>query len=305
MLAPVVIFVYARPEHTVKTIESLAKNLLADKTDVYVYSDAARNEKTQQSVELVREYVDALKQRNLFKSLRIIKAIENKGLANSVISGVTEILEQYGKVIVVVEDDLVSAPDFLRYMNEALDLYKDDNRIWSICGYTFKMNFPADYKHDIYLSCRGGSWGWATWRDRWNMVDWDVADYDAFKQNKKLRTQFNRGGRDMAEMLDAQMEGRIDSWAIRWCYTQSKLNMLTVYPVISRISNIGLDGTGTHSGVTSKYKTTINNGINQCKFERCELDRRIVKMFRDQFGTASGFFLRGLKKHIKKLIGKK
>lgn len=302
MLAPVVIFLYARPEHTKQTIESLAKNSLADETEVYIYSDAAKNEKAQLQVERVREYIDTLEQRNLFKSLNIIKADANKGLAKSVISGVTEIIEQYGKVI-VVEDDLVSAPDFLQYMNEALEFYEEDNNIWSICGYTFKMNIPADYKHNIYLSYRGGSWGWATWRDRWEKVDWEVADYQLFKKDKKLRSRFNRGGRDMANMLDNQMQGNIDSWAIRWCYAQSKLDMLTVYPIVSRIKNIGLDGTGTHSGITSKYDTVICNGTDKCRFERLDLDRRIVNYFRDQFGTEFDYLVIGLKTYIKKLLG--
>lgn len=296
MLAPVAIFVYARPEHTAKTIESLAKNVWADETDVFIFCDAAKNEKAQGPVKLVREYIDTLEARNLFKSLHIVKADENKGCANSVISGVTQVLEQHDKVI-VVEDDLVSAPDFLKYMNEALDFFKDDNRIWSICGYTFEMDFPADYTHDIYLSYRGGSSGWASWRDRWQMVDWDVADYDALKHNKKLRAQFNRGGRD------AQMERNIDSWAIRWCYSQSKNNMLTVYPVVSRIDNIGLDGTGTHSGVAPKYAAKINDDLTPFRFENCEIDRRIVRMFRDQFSTGFDYFLIRLKKYIKRMMG--
>ena len=118
---------------------------------------------------------------NLFKKIHIIKAETNKGLARSVISGVTEIIEQYDKVI-VVEDDLISAPDFLQYMNNALDFYKEDKSIWSICSYTFKMNIPVHYKHDVYLSYRGGSWGWATWKDGWKKVDWEVDDYSNFKK---------------------------------------------------------------------------------------------------------------------------
>lgn len=302
ILAPVVIFVYARPEHTKQTIESLAKNTLADEMEVYIYSDAAKNEKTEQKVKQVRDYIDTLEQKNLFKSLKIIKADTNKGLASSIISGITEIIEQYDKVI-VVEDDLISAPDFLQYINDALDFYKEDKRIWSICGYTFKMNIPTDYKHDVYLSYRGGSWGWATWRDRWEKVDWEVKDYSNFKKNKKLRSRFNRGGRDMANMLDSQMHGKIDSWAIRWCYAQSKLDMLTVYPVVSRIKNIGLDGTGTHSGITSRYDAILSDEKNQCRFETIELDKRIVKSFRDQFGTGFDYFVISLKKYIKKILG--
>ena len=301
MVAPVVIFVYARPDHTKKTIESLAKNYFADETEVYIYSDASKNKKTLQQVELVREYIKSLPQRNIFKSVKIFKAKLNKGLANSVISGVTEIIEQYGKVI-VVEDDLIFSPDFLQYMNKALNYYEGYNNIWSISGYTFKIKIPKDYKNDIYLSYRGCSWGWATWKDRWEKVDWDVLDYQNFKNNKELRLKLNRGGRNMSNGLDAQMQSKIDSWAIRWCYAQSKLDMLTVYPIVSRIKNIGLDGTGTHSGITSKYNAVISNGTDKCEFEPLDLDARIVKAFKNQFGTDFDYIIIRLKTYIKRLL---
>ncbi|WP_282938859.1 glycosyltransferase [Paenibacillus sp. RC67] len=301
MLAPVVLFVYARPEHTRRTIEALAKNHSAKDTEVFIYSDAARSEKAIQNVNLVRAYVDSLSDRNLFKSVKVIKAKSNRGLATSVISGVSEVIEKYQKVI-VVEDDLISSPDFLDYMNDALDYYEFNRDIWSISGYTFGLNIPKDYKNEIYLSYRGCSWGWATWQDRWKQVDWDVADYNQFRSSKVLRERLNRGGRDMANMLDVQMQGKIDSWAIRWCYTQSKLNMLTVYPVVSRIKNIGLDGTGTHSGVTSKYDAILNESTERCKFYDAKLDPRIVKSFKDKYGTSFDYFIIGVKRNIKKIL---
>jgi acetyltransferase-like isoleucine patch superfamily enzyme len=302
MLVPVVIFVYNRPEHTKKTIESLAKNHLAHETEVYIYADATKNEKVIEKVKEVRKYIDSLQNNKYFKSIEIKKAESNKGLANSVISGVNKVIEKYGKVI-VVEDDLVSSPDFLQYMNAALDYYEKDDEIWSISGYTFNIDIPKDYNSDVYLSYRGCSWGWASWRDRWEKVDWDISDYNNFKTNKKLRKKFNRGGRDMANMLDLQMQGKIDSWAIRWCYAQSKLDMLTVYPIVSRIRNIGLDGMGTHSGITLKFDVILNDGNNRYEFETVELDKRIVKSFRDQFGTSFDYFVIGLKTYIKRLLG--
>lgn len=301
MVAPVIVFVYARPEHTIETIESLAKNCLANKTDVYIYSDAPKNEKAIESVTRVRAYIDSLPKRELFKSLKIIKAETNKGLAKSIISGVTEIIEQYGKVI-VVEDDHVSSPDFLEYMNEALAFYESNREIWSISGYTFKIDMPPNYKRDIYLSYRGCSWGWGTWSDRWEMVDWDVKDYAEFKSNKAFRSKFNRGGLDMADMLDSQMKGKIDSWAIRWCYAQSKANMLTVYPVESRIRNIGLDGTGTHSGVTTKYEVILTDGKRKCVFDNLGFEPQIIRSFKDHFGTELDFFVAKTKCLIKKIL---
>jgi len=301
MLAPVVIFVYARPEHTIKTVESLAKNMFADETDVYIFSDGAKSERVQPAVDAVRAYIDTLGQRMLFKSVTVTKTGKNNGLANSVITGVTEVIRKHGKVI-VVEDDLISSLDFLQYMNCALDFYRSDIRIWSICGYTFRIQFPRDYTADVYLSYRGGSWGWATWLDRWHTVDWQVKDYHEFRASKRRRTQFNRGGRDMCEMMDNQMRGIIDSWAIRWCYAQSKRDMLTVYPRTSRIANIGLDGSGTHSGVAPEFVVSLQADIKPVHFEAVQLDERIVSQFCDRFGTRYEWAFKRFKRSVKRLI---
>jgi hypothetical protein len=301
ILAPVIIFVYNRPEHTKKTIEALAKNDLANKTEVYIFSDAAKNEKAIEKVNMVREYIDSLGDKDYFKSVHIEKAESNKGLASSVIYGVSKIIERYYKVI-VVEDDLVSSKDFLQYMNEALNYYEENEKIWSISGFNIPIEIPKDYKSNIYLSYRGCSWGWATWKDRWGKVDWNVSDYNEFKANKKLRSRFNWGGRDMSNMLDSQMSGKIDSWAIRWCYAQSKLDMLTVYPVVSRIKNIGLDGTGTHSGKTSHYDVALQKENPNCIFDDPELNEQILKRFQNHYMSYFKYCLIKPKRIIKKLL---
>jgi hypothetical protein len=303
MLAPVVIFVYNRPDHTKSTIEALAKNKLAQNTEVFIYSDAAKNESSEEKVEHVRKYIDSLSQKNFFKSINIVKANTNKGLANSVIAGVSEVIEKYGKAI-VVEDDLVSSPDFLQYMNEALDFYEKEDKIWSISGYSYNLGIPSDYKSEVYFTFRGCSWGWATWKNRWDKVDWNVSDYNEFRNSKVLRKNLRRGGRDMAIMLDAQMQGEVDSWAIRWCYSQSKLDMLTVYPVVSRIKNIGLDGSGTHSGVTSHFDTILNFENKRCAFEQPKLDKRILKNFNNYYMPLSEYLLTNTKLKVKKLLRK-
>jgi hypothetical protein len=301
LLAPVVLFVYARPEHTKQTIEALAQNILAKETEVFIYSDAAKNEDSVVKVRMVREYIESLPQRQWFKSVKITRSETNKGLANSIISGVSEIIDQYRKVI-VLEDDLVSSEDFLQYMNDALNFYEKDDEIWSISGYTFNIDIPKDYKSEVYLSYRGCSWGWATWKDRWEKVDWEVSDYYQFKSDRSARKKFNRGGRDMANMLDLQMEGKIDSWAIRWCYAQYKLDMLTVYPIMSRIKNIGLDGSGTHSGVTSKYDVNLNKHFQKCHFDRPHLDKKILRAFKNQYGSSYINALRYIKYFMKGLM---
>ena len=301
MLAPVVIFTYNRPKHTRKTIEALSKNIFAKETEIYIYSDAPKDEQSKILVNEVREYIDSLNDKKYFKNVSIEKAQTNKGLAQSVIAGVSYIVGKYGKII-VVEDDLISSLDFLQYMNGALDYYKSSNKIWSISGYTVPIKIPDYYNDDIYLSYRGCSWGWGTWKDRWEKVDWYVSDYNEFKKDFSARRKFNRGGRDMSNMLESQMNKRIDSWAIRWCYSQSKLNMYTVYPVISKINNIGLDGSGTHSGISTHYDASIKNENKKCIFTDPALDIEINRNFRNYYMTLFERFSITLKILVKRLF---
>ncbi len=283
MYAPIVLFVYNRPQHTKKTIEALGKNRLATKTDLYIFSDNSKSIKDQDKVNEVREYIDCLVKTNIFNKVIIEKAEHNKGLAKSVIEGVTKVIQEYGRAI-VVEDDLITSEDFIEYMNQALNFYESNQKIWSISG--FSNIEITSYNEDVYLTYRGCSWGWATWSDRWEKVDWAVEDYNKFKYNPFLRRKFNRGGEDLANMLDNQMKSKIDSWAIRWCYTQSKLNMYTVYPVKSKVKNIGADGSGTHTGITDKYDK-VELACHKTRLANIDLDKRINRIFKREYKLES------------------
>ncbi len=243
--APVAVFVYNRPEKTRTLFESLRQNYLALDSEVYVFSDAAKDSKAESSVNEVRQFIDSLASKDWFKNVIVHKAEKNKGLAGSVIDGVTDILDRYGKII-VLEDDLVLSRYFLVYMNECLNYFCDDKKIWSIDGYSHNPTKPKGYDSEIYLTYRASSWGWGTWKDRWDMVDWDMKDYKVFSFNPAANIKFMRGGNDLPSMLRAFMKGRIDSWAIRWCFYQSKNDMLSVAPLKSLVSNNGLDGSGTN-----------------------------------------------------------
>ena len=255
-LAPIVLFTFNRLEHTKKTIEYLRKNALANESDLYIFSDGPRNSNEAKKVEKVREFLESV---DGFKSVNIIKEESNKGLAKSVIGGVTDIISRYKKVI-VLEDDLVTSPNFIAYMNDALDLYKERKDIWSIAGYSPNINIPNQYDKEVYLVGRASSWGWATWEDRWILNDWDIKDYNSFKNNRQEKKSFNTRGTDMAPMLEDQMKGRIDSWAVRWVYNQFKNNMLSVYPTKSLVRNVGNDLSGTHTAITDKYEVELYNG---------------------------------------------
>lgn len=248
MIAPVVLFVYNRADHTKATLEALARNTLAPQSDLIIFSDAPKNEAAAAAVDAVRALLDDV---TGFASVRVVRRKRNMGLARSIISGVTEVVKQYGTVI-VLEDDLVTSRFFLQYMNDALGHYADDPKAFSIGGYQFPdrtMTIPAAYRYDTYTSYRCCSWGWATWKDRWEKIDWDMSYFDTFMADREAQARFDRGGPDMTQMLIHQRQGRIDSWAIRFCHAHFFYDTRCIYPVKSLVNNIGLDNSGVHCGV--------------------------------------------------------
>lgn len=278
MFAPIVLFVYNRLHHTMQTVEALQKNDYAKDSVLYIFCDGSKDEQHVDEVMKVQEYVSTI---DGFKDIHIEKSSINKGLANSVISGVTKVICQYGKVI-VVEDDIITQPFFLRYMNACLDTYYDRSDIFMIGGYNYNFRIPPDYMHDVYVVHRSCSWGWATWKDRWLQADWNVSDYQLMLCSSKLRKRFNRGGSDMFPMLKEQMKGNIDSWAIRWDYCMYKHNALCVHPIRSLCYNAGFDGSGVHCGVSEGCLSAplYDSG----KYEIClahdvHIDKRIARIY--------------------------
>lgn len=303
MLAPIVLFVYNRLDHTQVVIETLLKNTLAKDSELYIFSDAAKNGKGIEKVSEVRAFIRDNSWHIGLKKVSVIEAEHNKGLAKSIIGGVSEIIQKYGKVI-VLEDDLNLSPYFLEYMNEALDYYRDDEEIWSISGYSFPMKSLKKYPHDVFYSYRGCSWGWATWSDRWQLVDWDVKDYKLLAKDLKWIKRFNRGGGDLFQMLTNQMEGRINSWAIRWCFAQSNLDKYTVYPKVSYLGNEGCDGSGTNCGFEGNNTSMIDREKYYCKFEKLNVDKKIAREFYLYYtDTLDKKIIRNLKKIKTKVLG--
>ena len=301
MNSPVAIFVYNRPEHTKKTILALSKNFLAKETDVIIFSDNYKSLDSKNSVLEVREHLKSSVIKTYFKSLRIVYSNKNRGLAKSIINGVTEIINEY-KTIIVLEDDLVTSKDYLTFMNDALIFFEESDNVWSISGYTFLSNIPKNYKSNIYLSYRASSWGWATWKAQWDSVDWDVKNYNEFINNKTSINTFNIGGRDLTPMLENQMNNKIDSWAIRWCYSQFQQKKITIYPIESKVINIGLDGTGTHSGVTSKYDTNFGELHEKYNFEFPAENKIIIRRSSNHFMTPTRSIVIRIKKLIKRFL---
>jgi len=241
---PLVLFVYKRPDHTLRTLKSLAHCKSADQTDLFIFSDGPRVDSDVKPIESVRKIC---RQATGFQSVTMEESPLNRGLAESVIAGVGAVLAQFSACI-VVEDDLVVAPAFLEFLNKSLEVYQNQSRVFSLSGYAPPHSrVPAHPPGTVWFAPRPCSWGWAIWKDRWDHVDWDVTDHDAFFQEKRTRRGFEQGGRDLSYFLKLQLRGKLDSWAVRMAWSQSRVNGLTMYPTRSFVENGGLDGTGTHS----------------------------------------------------------
>jgi hypothetical protein len=241
--APIALFVYNRPHHTEQVVEALKKNSESEQSDLYIFSDAPKNGTSKDNVKLVREYIRTIQG---FKSVSIVEREKNLGLANSIITGVTDIVNKYNKII-VLEDDLVVSPYFLEYMNKSLGKYEVEDKVMQISGYMFPIELKS--KSDAIFLPFTTSWGWATWQRSWDHFDCDMLGYETLKVDRKLRYQFDLDGAlNYWEMLEAQHAGKIDSWAIRWYLTVFMLKGLTLHPARSLVRNIGFDGSGTHCG---------------------------------------------------------
>lgn len=279
MLTPIVLFTYKRPWHTNETIQALLRNKLSSESVIYIYSDAFKNSKDKADVLEVRKLLHNIKG---FKKTILIERNFHYGLANSVIDGVTKIINKH-KSVIVLEDDLICSQNFLNYMNKTLKFYESDKRIFSVTGYNYPISIPKDYPYSVYLSYRCGSWGWGTWKDRWEKVDWSIKDYKEFKHDEVAQRQFNRGGEDLVNMLDYQMRGYIDSWAIRWCYTHYKNKAYCIHPTVSKIKNIGLDGSGTHK-VKYKVNIKLDTGKERLNLKKdIEINNEIIGSFSSHF----------------------
>ena len=253
--APIVLFVYNRPNHTKQVLEALLANELAHQSEIFIYSDAPKSQNDEINVVEVRKYIKKI---SGFKNITIIEREKNFGLANSIIDGVGKVINKYGKVI-VLEDDIVTSPNFLQFMNNALDFYSDNKSIMSISGYMYPCEIPYSYKKDILLFNRFSSWGWGMWSDRWNLINFDITENDKIFHDKNLQKQFNVGGEDLYNMLLLQLQGKINSWAIRTALASALHNMVTVYPINSLVKNIGFDNSGIHCGETHVYDIVLDN----------------------------------------------
>lgn len=267
--APIAVFSYNRADKLEKCLNALEKNPLAKETDLYLFADGAKGVEDSEKVKEVRDFIHKYLNDSEFHKVVLVEQAKNLGLANSIIGGVTKVINEHHKVI-VVEDDLIVTNDFLSYMNSALDYYEEMKEYGSISAYTYPLKELEKYDKDIYVTHKGECWGWGTWHDRWNEVDWTVPDFDSYKKDRKKRKDFDAVEKGLDRMLILQQAGKIDSWAVRWCYHLFTHQLLTVYPRISKAQNIGFDGSGTNCGdAESDEKRFAQDGLRSpgcCNF---------------------------------------
>jgi len=249
--APIALFAYNRPAHLGRTLEALRKNELAAQTDLHIFSDGPKSDTDAPLVEAVRA---SLRDVPGFKSVTVVPRPANVGLANSIIQGVTEVCDRSGRVI-VLEDDMVTSPWFLRYMNDGLTAYESDPEVISIHGYIYPV--PGTLPETFLL--RGADcWGWATWARSWQLFNADGAALLAQLEQRELTHAFDfDGAYGYTEMLRGQIAGQNNSWAIRWHASAFLADKLTLYPGRSLVQNIGLDSSGTHCGSSEEFTTLL------------------------------------------------
>ncbi len=251
MLAPILLFAYNRPRHLQHTVEALAHNLLAQESELFVFSDGARTEDDREDVELVRSYIHTIEG---FKTVHRIERDRNYGLAANIIDGVTDIVNRYGRVI-VLEDDLVTAPGFLQFMNDALDTYADEPRVGHIQAYDFTQNPRLP---ETFLIKFTGSWGWATWQRAWQHFNPDGQYLLNELHRRHLTRRFDFNGKyGFTRMLRRQVEGKNNSWAIRWNASLFLQDILSLNVGRSLVQNEGFDGSGTHCGADHLYEARL------------------------------------------------
>ncbi|RNC66132.1 glycosyltransferase [Proteiniphilum sp. X52] len=248
--APILLFTYNRPSHTRQTLEALLKNKLCSESELFVFSDGYKNETDKKQVGEVRKIIQTIEG---FRKINILENTHNVGLAKNIIGGVSRVIEEYGKVI-VLEDDLVTSPYFLTFMNEALDMFETENRIGHIHGYCY----PLPELPEAFLIKWTGSWGWATWKRAWQQFNPDgKALLDEIKSRKLSRSFDFNGKYPYTRMLERQINRKNDSWAIRWNASLFLKDMLSVNAGRSLVKNIGFDGSGTHSSSQNIYATNL------------------------------------------------
>jgi hypothetical protein len=276
--APIIVFAYNRPDHLQKTLYALSKNLLADQSSLFLMTDGPKTNEDRLKQKKILELASHF--RSSFQSMTVIHSEQNRGLANSIIKGVTQTVEEFGSVI-VVEDDLITSPYFLMFMNDGLRRYQSEEKVISIHGYSHELDPPLQTP---FFLMGADCWGWATWKRGWQYFEPDGKKLLNLIERRGLSKKFNfENNVDYLQMLRDQTIGKNNSWAVRWYASAFLAGKLTLYPNRSFVQNIGLDGSGTHCDENMDFDVKISQ-VPQ------SLDKVIVQESAEGYQAYSKFF---------------
>jgi hypothetical protein len=295
--APIVLFVYKRLEHVQATVEALQKNLLSEQSELFIFSDASKGNEDKDQVDHVRAYLKKIKG---FKSINIKERQSNLGLSKSIEIGVTDIVNIYGKVI-VLEDDIVTAPYFLKYMNDSLNLYKSNHSVATICGYTI----PNDGElPETWFTKGADSWGWGTWKRAWDLYNPNSEYiYQQLKLTGKIKDLNNYIDVDYSALFEAHLNNEIAGWDIVWSATCFMNDKFTLFPKKSLVLNIGNDGSGTNCAADDSFnnESLYLDPINVNKIEIKD-NTVALKLYKIYVSGGKSIFFRIAKKYLKRIF---
>lgn len=283
-IAPIAVFAFNRPDHLSHTLEALAANDLAAQSDLTIFCDGPRHEGERDATVSVRQVARAARG---FASLRVVERKENMGCGPSIIAGLQEMFAEHESLI-IIEDDIVLAKNALQWFNLCLEKYRYAPEVLAIAAWSYPerfMSFPADYAYDAYFLPRFQCWGWASWRDRIQGVDWLASDSDSFFASQEQMTKFAQGGHDLVPTLKAQVAKQINTWDIQVAYSGFKRGLYTLAPRYPYSTNIGTQGEGTHVGKSKDKHPSLYIDLSQALNmphlpNQCFIDERILTNFR-------------------------
>lgn len=285
---PVLLITFNRPEHTRQSLESI---LVQKPEELYIFQDGPRDgnlndvQQCRKVQDIVDKHLDSL---NYDIKLHKCYSDINRGCRDAIIYAISSVFKEHDAVI-VIEDDIITSTSFLTYMNNALNYYKDNKSVHSISGHlprSIQVHLPADYPYDVFASPRLFNWGWGTWRDRWENVDWTMSYFDVLMSQVEMVNAFNRGGDDMTPMLIDEREGRSSAWDIQFAFDQFKNHKVSIVPMISYTYNIGCDGSGTHCASIKETvieEFVMNTKVNIKWIDILYYDRRIINALHNAF----------------------
>jgi len=298
-LAPVIVFAYNRPKHLKKTLTALKNNFLADQSILYIYIDGAKNGASDDTLSKIEEVKKIAASERWCKEVQILYSDKNKGLANAIIEGVSDVISRHKKAI-ILEDDMMTATGFLAYMNTALGLYQNNENVISISGYVY----PIKNLSETFFIRGADCWGWATWERGWKLFEQNGEKLLEELYAKNLQNVFDyEDAYPFTSMLKNQIAGNNDSWAIRWYASAFLQNKLTLYPRKSLVQNIGFDGSGTHSGHEAYFHVNLSDKQIQIKRIACIQNQVCFIKFKKYFKASQGIKPHPIKTFIKRGIG--